>query len=309
VTASLHGTNRATSGRPTFGVVIPTYNEERNLERLLRSFRLQTNDSYSIVVVDQGSTDRTVEIARSYGCSVIAVPRPLFYSPPARSRNVGAESIVASILVHLDADMELDSPDFLLRLKALFDDEHQAAVIHERDVAYGFWATCKSVERSCYFDTEMEAARAVTTELFARVGGYDEDISSGEDFFITRAFAQQTKVARDRSVVLLHHVGHLSLRAMLRKKFSYGRTAHTYLVKAHSAGAQSARSVAWTSLRAYLRNWKVVRKHPAAYLCVLPLRAMELGAVLLGMWAGTGSVRQPRRNDDANSPQHAAGKR
>src|SRR5713226_422324 len=167
-----------------FGVVIPTYNEERNIERLLRSFQLQTNKNFSIVVVDQGSTDRTVELARSYGCAVIATRRPSFYSPPGRSRNLGAGSVQCRVLLHLDADMELETPDFLSNLEALIDHQHQAAIIHEHDVASGFWATCKAVERSCYFDTDMEAARAVTSELFSRVGGYDESISSGEDFFI-----------------------------------------------------------------------------------------------------------------------------
>ena len=258
-------------------------------------------------MVDQGSTDRTVEIAHSYGCTVVAIPRPPFYSPPARSRNLGARSIVAKILLHLDADMELDSPDFLWKLQALIDDRHQAAVIHERDVAFGFWARSKAVERSCYYDTDMEAARAVTCELFSGVGGYNEDISSGEDFFITQLFAQRTQVARDESLFLLHHVGHSSLRSMLRKKFSYGRTARAYLVRAPKVGAQSAPLIAWNSIRAYARNWSLLGKQPAAYLCVFPLRSMEFGAVLLGMWFGPRVGAPPKHRDDAQSPQQSAG--
>src|ERR1700738_5084457 len=101
---------------PTFAIVIPTRNEEHNIERLLASIRAQTCTSYGIVLVDQSSTDRTTEIARTYGCTIVDISRPTYYSPPARSRNIGANSISGEILLHLDADMELGFPDFLRQL-------------------------------------------------------------------------------------------------------------------------------------------------------------------------------------------------
>jgi glycosyltransferase involved in cell wall biosynthesis len=270
----------------TFAIVVPTYNEERNIERLLRSIQAQTDSTYLIVVVDQSSTDRTVEIARSYGCTIIELPKSAIYSPPARSRNVGAASIGGRILLHLDADMELDSPNFLKHLEALIDANHRAVIIHEFDLASGFWARCKALERSCYRGTEMEAARAVTRELFDQVGGYDEDISSGEDFYITRLYELKTQVARSNALQLRHYVGRYSLRSLLRKKFAYGRTAKTYLLKARGVGAKSAGSIVRSSMRAYLKNWRLIGKQPAHYVCIFPLRAMELIAVRLGTWLG-----------------------
>lgn len=291
----------------TFAVVIPTYNEERNIGRLLRSIRMQTDTSCSIVVVDQSSADRTVEVARSFGCKVIEIPGPSFYSPPARSRNVGAHSVDSRILLHLDADMELASADFLRTLESLIDNSHSAAVIYEIDVASGFWAKCKALERSCYQDSEMESARAVTRDLFFTVGGYDEDVSSGEDFYITRLFRQRTRIARDPSLLLRHHVGRGSLRSMLRKKFDYGRTAKTYLHKARRVGAQSGPSIAWSSARAYLRNWPLLAKQPAHYLCIFPLRAMELAAVWLGMWFGPKPKASQAPDEPRSSPAEGHG--
>lgn len=285
----------------TFSVVIPTYNEERNLGRLLKSIRNQTGCTYSIMVADQSSTDRTADIARSFGCDVIQIPRPRFYSPPARSRNIGARLAEGKILLQLDADMELGSIDFLRKLEALIDTSHRAAVIYELDVASGFWARCKALERSCYRGTQMEAARASTRELFVKVGGYDEAISSGEDFFITRLFEQHTNLARDESLLLRHHVGRGSLRSMLRKKFAYGRTANTYLSKAREVGAKSGPSIAWSSLRAYLRNWRLLGRQPAHYLGIFPLRAMELAAIRLGMWVGPRLDASPNQSEQQSS--------
>jgi hypothetical protein len=85
-------------------------------------------------------------------------------------------------------------------------------------------------------------------------------------------------------------MGHSSLGSMLRKKFNYGRTAETYLVRARSVGAKSAQSIVRSSVRAYARNWRLVAKHPAHYLGIFPLRAMEFAAIRVGMWFGPRAV-------------------
>ncbi|HEV2035675.1 MAG TPA: glycosyltransferase family A protein [Candidatus Dormibacteraeota bacterium] len=274
------------AGTPIFGFVIPTLNAEPHIERLLRSILGQTQSSYAIAVVDQGSTDRTTEIARSFGCSVINVPAGPFYSPPGRNRNIGAQAVEGRILVHLDADMELGSPNFLATLEALIDNDHRAAVIRESDVAFGFWANCKALERSCYRGTEIEAARAVSRDVFIAVGGYDEDISSGEDLYVTGLYRRQTRLAHDEALWVWHHLGCYSIGSLLRKKFSYGRTAQAYLRRARTVGAASANQIARASMAAYLRNWRLIRSHPAQYVCIFPLRALEFIAVVVGMWVG-----------------------
>ena len=267
---------------PTFGIVIPTHNEEHNLARLLKSITSQTYTSYSVTVVDQGSTDKTADIAREYGCTFIEIPRPKFYTAPSRSRNIGASLAAGELLLHLDADMELGSSDFLARLRALVDADHQAVVIRELDVASGFWAECKALERSCYWGTTMVAARAVTRELFTRVGGYNEAISSGEDFYVTRLYERETRVGSDQTLLLRHYIGQPSLKTLLRKKFIYGKTADAYIARAQDIGAASASSIIWTSMRAYLKNWKVLGRQPVHCLGIFALRAMELLAVSLG---------------------------
>jgi glycosyltransferase involved in cell wall biosynthesis len=283
---SLGDGNASLETGTTFAVVVPTLNEEGNIERLLGSLRLQTYSRYLVAIVDQGSADRTVEIAHSFGCEVISVPKPRVYTPPARSRNLGAHHIEGNLLLHLDADMELGSPDLLERLAKLLDADHKAAIIQELDVADGFWARCKALERHCYRGTEIEAARAVTRELFDRVGGYDEEVSSGEDFYITRLYERETQIARDPSLVLRHHIGRHSLGSLLRKKVAYGRSARTYVKKARGVGARSAPSIVRDSLRAYLRNWRLLFAAPGQYLGIFPLRAMELAALQIGMWLG-----------------------
>jgi Glycosyl transferase family 2 len=278
---------------PTFAIVIPTRNEGRRLGRLLESIRRQRDCTYSIAVVDQRSTDHTVQIAKEYGCTVIEMASSMFYAPPARSRNAGAKAIAGHILLHLDADMELGSADMLMRLQALIDCDHQAVIIPESDVPVGFWAACKCLERSCYRGTEMEAPRAVTRELFTRTGGYDESISSGEDFYISRLYARETQLVRAQSLSLNHYIGPSSLTALLRKKFGYGRSARAYLRNARAIGAMSAATIVRSSLAAYLKNWRLIRTHPIQFICIVPLRMMEFTAVQLGMLAASRTPEVP----------------
>lgn len=256
------------SAEPIIDIVIPTHNEERNIARLLASIRSQEGCRYGVVVVDQGSSDRTAEIVRSYGWPVVSVPKAAFYSPPARSRNLGAQSTAGRILLHLDADMELTSPTLLEKLASLIDQGHRALIIREHDVASGFWAQCKALERSCYWGTELESARAVTRELFALVGGYDEEVSSGEDVFITNLYKRHTALGRDDTLVVDHHLGRLSLRRLLAKKYAYGKTARSYLRKAHDVGASSSIDIIRMSMAAYLKNWRLFPQHPALYLSI-----------------------------------------
>jgi hypothetical protein len=182
--------------------------------------------------------------------------------------------------------MEMGATDFLEQLEASIDNDHQAAIVQERDVASGFLARCKALERSFYWGTAMEGARAVTYELFTAVGGYDTSISSGEDLFINKLYLRRTLIATPESLFLRHYLGSYSIASLLKKKFSYGRTARSYLRRAHDVGAVSAPVIIRTSVAAYIHNWPAAREHPLEYASIFPLRALELIAVQLGMWLG-----------------------
>lgn len=90
-------------------IVIPTKNEEAVLPRLLESIRRQTLQPHEIIVADASSTDRTREIAASFGARVVegGLPGP--------GRNRGAEAATTDLVLFLDADVELRDPEFLER--------------------------------------------------------------------------------------------------------------------------------------------------------------------------------------------------
>ncbi|MDD4409512.1 MAG: glycosyltransferase [Candidatus Pacebacteria bacterium] len=87
-------------------IVIPTLNEERNIERLLKQIRSSSFSDYEIIIADSNSTDNTVKVARDFGCIITEGGKP------ARGRNNGAKVAKGSVILFLDADLKL-SPKFL----------------------------------------------------------------------------------------------------------------------------------------------------------------------------------------------------
>ncbi len=90
-----------------FSVVIPALDEERHLGQLLSDIKGQTQSPDELIVVDAGSSDATVRIAkRSQGVVLHGEP------PIARGRNLGGYSATGDLILFLDADTRL--PDTFL---------------------------------------------------------------------------------------------------------------------------------------------------------------------------------------------------
>ena len=88
-------------------VVLITHNEESNIARTLNSVApLVANGVGEILVVDSGSTDCTIEIAKSFGAKVFEEPWKGF----AAQKNSAIEKAAGDWILSLDADEEVDVP-------------------------------------------------------------------------------------------------------------------------------------------------------------------------------------------------------
>src|ERR1700739_3803521 len=87
-------------------VVIVTFNEEANIARTLASVKPLVSDGKGeIIVVDSGSTDRTVEIAKSHGAKVFVEE----WKGYAAQKNSALDKATGDWILSLDADEEADS--------------------------------------------------------------------------------------------------------------------------------------------------------------------------------------------------------
>jgi glycosyltransferase involved in cell wall biosynthesis len=92
-------------------IVIPTLNEERRLGGLLSDLAAQTQPPDEVLVVDAGSTDGTVEVARRFRRVEVLEATP----PVARGRNLGGMRAGGDVVVFFDADVRFRR-DFLAGL-------------------------------------------------------------------------------------------------------------------------------------------------------------------------------------------------
>ncbi len=109
-------------------VVVRTYNEARHIGRLIETLRSQIKygNNLEIIVVDNGSTDSTVDIVRKHNVSVINISRDDFnYS---KALNVGIEKTCGELIIIISAHAIPFGNDWLLKIVRHFEEQDVAGV-------------------------------------------------------------------------------------------------------------------------------------------------------------------------------------
>ena len=108
-------------------IIIPTKNEEVNISRCLEAvFRQSVDFRFEVLVIDSGSRDRTVELARKHPVRLLEIAAAEFHH--ARTRNLGGANSVGKYLVFLSSDAFPADNRWLGTLLRNFDEPSIAAV-------------------------------------------------------------------------------------------------------------------------------------------------------------------------------------
>jgi glycosyltransferase involved in cell wall biosynthesis len=157
-------------------VVIPTYNEERDIGECLKSLGKQSFRNFEIIVVDDGSRDRTREIARKFKKVKLILGA---HRGPGFSRNLGARKAGGNILVFVDADMTFDK-DYLKNLVNPILKDKTGKIIgttHDYEVATNTQSWISALwgrERVRKEDAhKINIFRAIRKDKFLELGGFD----------------------------------------------------------------------------------------------------------------------------------------
>ena len=224
-------------------VVVPAFNEERLLGGSLAAVRgaMHAFDeagwSSELVVCDNNSTDRTAEIARGAGATVVFEP----HNQIARARNRGAAAARGDWLVFVDADSYPNA--------ALFRD-----VVREAGTGcIGGGATVSveiddamaraSVGAWNYLSRTMKWAAGAfifcEADAFRALGGFSETLYAGEEIDFSRRLKRLARHRGQRVVILHAH----PLRTSERKARLYTKREHvTFMLKTLLLGGRTLRS-------------------------------------------------------------------
>jgi glycosyltransferase involved in cell wall biosynthesis len=229
----------AVSSTPLVSVVIPAFNAGRYLGEAIESVLAQTYAAVETIVVDDGSSDGTAAIARSYaGVELIAQEN----GGPAAARNRGFAASRGEVVAFHDAD-DLMTPDKLaVQVGELLASPAIGCVLAEQELLIEegaelpFWAEGSNVPTVMPAKPEELAdepdvhpmTMVVRREVFERIGGFDEEMRAAEDFdWMLRAAEDGVEFARLPRVLLKRRVH----PASLTQNAAAGRAGHFLALK------------------------------------------------------------------------------
>ena len=184
-------------------IVIPAHNEDKTIASTIQSCLDQSMKPFEIIVVNDGSTDRTkdfVEMMRIRNPELKLINFDKGHSA-AFARNRGAEKATGDVLVFLDADMMPTENDFISKIDTEFSNpEVKAAYFASCGEYKTFIQRCQRVrvELTKFFLRQASGRRfsvnAIRTDLFREIGGYDEKVFYYEDAELTDRVQAKTDI-------------------------------------------------------------------------------------------------------------------
>ncbi|MDH2427108.1 glycosyltransferase [Sphaerisporangium sp. TRM90804] len=167
-------------------VIVPNYNKRKTLRACLDSVFAQTYPAAEVVVVDDVSTDGSLEIAREFPCAVVESRRN---RGPAGARNLGVASTSAPLLFFVDSDTAL-APDAIHNAVKAYRETPDCGMvqgIYDREPLYDdgpverYRVLCEHYERSQTTATFLSCT-LIPRHVFEEAGRLDERLRDGEDF-------------------------------------------------------------------------------------------------------------------------------
>lgn len=217
--------------KPVFSVIVPAYNAQDTLDSCLTALAAQSvaRERYEIIVVDDGSTDGTVDIVRQHGVRLICQQN----AGPAAARNRGAQAAQGDILLFTDVDCA-PVPDWIERLTEPFSDPEVAGakgvyrtrqkalvarfVQREYEDKYARMSPQKPID---FVDTYSAAYRR---HVFLTNGGFEQRFPTAsvedQEFSFRLARKGYRLVFVPRAAVYHRHV--TTVGAYWRRKFGIG---------------------------------------------------------------------------------------
>jgi glycosyltransferase involved in cell wall biosynthesis len=194
----------------TVSIIIPAKNEEQYIRLCLESLAALdfAKDRYEIILADNGSTDRTVEIALSAGVKIVNLPDKTTISAV---RNGGAAMASGDILVFLDADCTV-ARDWLQQAERYFSRQDIACfgsspVIPDQATwVEKTWFLARKSHQEVFERQWQESTNMfVPKRFFDQVKGFNEQLVTCEDVDLSYRLLKLGKIIADSRIVAIHH--------------------------------------------------------------------------------------------------------
>jgi rhamnosyltransferase len=286
-------------------IVIPVKNGGADLARCLSAIgRQEIDDELEIIVVDSGSSDESVEIARSHGATVLEIPSESFTH--GGSRNLGAARSTGDLLVFISQDAYPVDTDWLARLSEPLRIDEAVAGAYGRQLPHTDATPPETYFLDFLYGPTARRQHAVSTAQLSM----DATLFSNVNACIRRSLWQKFPFSDDiimsedqewsRSVLLdghdlvyvpeaaVRHSHNYSLIAALRRFFDSGVSSErAYMAENSESGAVLRKRAVSYALGELRWLWSTGQK------AWIPYTAIYESAKMLGLILGINHRRLP----------------
>jgi len=237
-------------------IIIPTLNEEKIIEKTLKNLSELTVVPHEIIVSDGRSTDKTIEIAKRYTDKVI-VYEGTTRQTIGMGRNLGASIATGDLLLFLDADMYIpDINTFMPKAIEMFHKNPKMVglsaylKVFPEMANFGdivvFWLSNRwfyLMNNLFNHGASYGEFQMMCTDVFRKLGGYDEKIAVAEDNEFFKRLAGAGKTHIEPSMIVFH----TSRRA---HKIGWPKLLFSWWINQASVALRK---------RSFHSEWKVIR--------------------------------------------------
>jgi glycosyltransferase involved in cell wall biosynthesis len=207
-----------------YTIIIPTYNEESIIGKNLNNInRLLYGKNFEIIIVDNGSTDKTIDILKNYKIKILIESNRTV----AGLRNKGVAYARGAILIFLDADVIITTSwvDELM-LKAKFIRESRivtgsrCGINNNPSWIEEKWFLPMLKEKPKYINS---GHLIISKKSFIEIGGFDENLITAEDYdFSLRAVQKGFKLVNNPKLTVIHEGYPKNIIDFIRREYWHG---------------------------------------------------------------------------------------
>ena len=212
-------------------VIIPLHNGERIIKNCLEGIYSQSIKPHEVIVVDDCSTDKSLEIACQFPCKILKLEKN---SGPAVARNLGAKESSGEILFFVDVDAVLKK-DALERTLQNYKENSDVACVcgtfskfsggsgwtdKFRNLQVFWWHNQDKMEKK-FITIFMVTGGSIKRDVFFEMGGFNTDYADAdvEDYEMGHRIVKKHKILFDKNIQFDHNHYRSPFGTLLKKLY------------------------------------------------------------------------------------------
>lgn len=208
-------------------IIVPTYNEGKQIETLLNSITLHLKEQLSnieIIIINNGSIDINNEEAAKFLATAYRIDK----TSVGTARNFGASKATNELLIFLDADMEITSEwaQEIQNVSELIHNDFNQITGNKVTIPTNpnwiekYWFCEIPNQKIKYINS---ANLVISKQLFLKLNGFDEALISGEDYDLSmRAIKSGASLSINSKLIAIHHGYPKNISNFIKREIWHG---------------------------------------------------------------------------------------